>query len=85
MDPEINSSGTDTLISTTFPYDRTSAQADWEIRALAVAVLKLLDREAPLLLGDFTIERHLDGTETATPAYSKVWRAALPRRDAMPD
>ena len=51
---------------------RGAAFADWEIRELAIEVLRLLQKEAPLLFGDFTIERLPDGTETATPEYSKV-------------
>ena len=46
--------------------------ADWEIRRLALAVLELLQREAPLLFGDFEIEELPDGTSIATPTYSKV-------------
>ena len=51
---------------------RGAAFADWEIRELAIEVLRLLQEESPLLFGDFTIGRLPDGTETATPAYSKV-------------
>ena len=51
---------------------RGAAYADWEIRHLAIKVLKILQQEAPLLFGDFTIEDLTDGTEIATPAYSKV-------------
>lgn len=46
--------------------------ADWEIRRLAIVVLQILQREAPLLFGDFTIDDLPDGTRTATPTYSKV-------------
>ena len=46
--------------------------ADWEIRSLALRVLDVLQEEAPLLFGDFTVEELPDGTKTATPAYSKV-------------
>lgn len=51
---------------------RAATHADWEIRRLAVAVLEVLQREAPLLFGDFTISDLPDGTRIATPAYSKV-------------
>ena len=51
---------------------RAASHADWEIRRLAIAVLKILQREAPLLFGDFSIERLTDGTMVATPVYSKV-------------
>ena len=47
-------------------------QADWEIRLLAIMVLEVLQREAPLLFGDFVIEEQTDGTKVATPEYSKV-------------
>ena len=51
---------------------RGAAFADWEIRELAIEVLRLLQKEAPLLFGDFTVDRLPDGTEIATPVYSKV-------------
>ena len=51
---------------------RGAVFADWEIRNLAIRVLKELQKEAPLLFGDFTIEQLPDGTKTATPKYSKV-------------
>ncbi len=51
---------------------RGSALADWEIRRVALKVLEALQKEAPLLFGDFTVEDLLDGTQTARPVYSKV-------------
>ena len=51
---------------------RASAYADNEIRRLAIMVLKLLQKEAPLLFGDFEISRMDDGNEIATPEHSKV-------------
>ena len=51
---------------------RGSAFADVEIRRLAIMVLEVLQVEAPLLFGDFTIETLPDGSKTATPEYSKV-------------
>ncbi len=51
---------------------RGAAYADWEIRRLALMVLNLLECEAPLLFGDFTVEDLPDGTQIATPKYSKV-------------
>ncbi len=51
---------------------RAAPFADWEIRNLAIEVLEILQRESPLMFGDFTIEDMPDGTRTATPAYSKV-------------
>jgi thymidylate synthase (FAD) len=51
---------------------RGASYADWEIRGLAIRVLEILQQEAPLLFGDFTIEELPDGTRTAKPKYSKV-------------
>ena len=51
---------------------RGASFADWEIRRLAIAVLKILQKEAPLLFGDFSVEELPDGTRIATPAHSKV-------------
>ena len=51
---------------------RGASFADWEIRKLAIAVLELLQQEAPLLFGDFSVESLPDGTKVATPEYSKV-------------
>ncbi len=51
---------------------RGASFADWEIRKLAIAVLEVLQKEAPLLFGDFTVETLSDGTQTATPKHSKV-------------
>ena len=51
---------------------RGASFADWEIRILAIKVLKLLQCEAPLLFGDFRIEDMPDGTQIATPEFSKV-------------
>ena len=51
---------------------RGASYADWEIRRLALRVLELLQPEAPLLFGDFSVEDLPDGTQIATPAYSKV-------------
>ncbi|MBM3944509.1 MAG: FAD-dependent thymidylate synthase [SAR202 cluster bacterium] len=46
--------------------------ADWEIRRLALIILRILQKESPLLFGDFTIGKLPDGTETAKPVHSKV-------------
>jgi len=51
---------------------RGAAYADWEIRVLALKVLNILKDESPLLFRDFTVESLPDGTQTATPRYSKV-------------
>ena len=50
---------------------RGASYADWEIRRLAISVLEILEAEAPLLFGDFTIDMLPDGTKVATPTYSK--------------
>ena len=51
---------------------RASKYADEEIRRLALLVLEMLQAEAPLLFGDFTIAELPDGAKIATPQYSKV-------------
>ena len=54
---------------------RASKYADEEIRRLALLVLEMLQAEAPLLFGDFTIEQLPDGAKIATPntpRFSKV-------------
>ena len=50
-----------------FIETRASQYADIEIR-----ILRFLQAEAPLMFGDFTISVLDDGTEVATPEYSKV-------------
>ena len=51
---------------------RAASFADWEIRSLAIQVLHLLQDESPLMFGDFEIDDLSDGTQVATPKYSKV-------------
>ncbi len=51
---------------------RGAAYADWEIRRLALRVLDILKREAPLLFGDFEVAELPDGTRTAASKYPKV-------------
>ena len=51
---------------------RAAGFADWEIRRLALRILVLLQKEAPLLFGDFVVEDLPDGTQIATPKYPKV-------------
>lgn len=48
---------------------RATEHADVEIRALAVACLKLLQNQAPVLFGDFHISRLADGSEMAVSPY----------------
>lgn len=51
---------------------RATPYADWEIRRLAIRVLRILQEREPLLFGDFVIEPYHDGTEIAHPKYWKV-------------
>ena len=51
---------------------RSSSFADTEIRNVAITVLEILQKEAPLLFGDFTFDTMPDGTRIASPKYSKV-------------
>ena len=51
---------------------RATRYADWEICALALQVLDLLQREAPIMFGDFEVSELPDGTRVAAPEYSKV-------------
>jgi thymidylate synthase (FAD) len=51
---------------------RGDAAADAEIRRLAVAILRLLQTEAPNLFGDYTIESLPDGGESVSTAHEKV-------------
>ena len=51
---------------------RGAGFADWEIRNLAIIILKILEQESPLLFSDFTIDKLPDGTLTAKPKYSKI-------------
>ncbi len=51
---------------------RAAAAADVEIRALFVAVLRILQDEAPNLFGDYSIVLLPDGTEAAETKWRKV-------------
>ena len=51
---------------------RGAVYADTEIRYVSIEMLKLLQQEAPLLFQDFIIDDLPDGTQIATPKYSKV-------------
>lgn len=55
-----------------FIETRASEHADAEIRRLALIALRLLGDDAPLLFGDFRIEKRADGSEITAPLYSKV-------------
>ena len=51
---------------------RGSPSADVEIRRLAVAVLRVLQEEAPNIFGDLRISAQEDGTETVDTEFAKV-------------
>ncbi len=51
---------------------RCGEGAEQEIRRMAVAILRLLQQEAPLFFGDFDIYRGDDGADAARVAYHKV-------------
>jgi thymidylate synthase (FAD) len=51
---------------------RAGEGAELEIRRLAIAVLRVLQREAPALFSDFEIYRAADGHEAARAVYHKV-------------
>jgi thymidylate synthase (FAD) len=51
---------------------RGSRHADVEIRKLAVAVLKVMQREAPNLFGDYELVSLPDGTHEANTTFRKV-------------
>ncbi|MBL8821420.1 MAG: FAD-dependent thymidylate synthase [Planctomycetia bacterium] len=51
---------------------RGSRHADVEIRKLAIAVLKVMQREAPNLFGDYELTTLPDGTHEASTPYRKV-------------
>ena len=51
---------------------RSSEGAELEIRRMAVAVIRLLEREAPGLFSDFEIYQAYDRREAARVVYHKV-------------
>lgn len=51
---------------------RSSEAAELEIRRLAVAVIRLLQQEAPAFFGDFEVYEAVDRREAATVRHSKV-------------
>jgi thymidylate synthase (FAD) len=51
---------------------RGSGTADVEIRRLAIAVLGLLQGEAPHIFGDLRVVVDADGSEVVETEYSKV-------------
>lgn len=51
---------------------RGNRHADVEIRKLAIAVLKIMQKESPNLFGDYKLIDLPDGTQEATTPYRKV-------------
>ena len=51
---------------------RANEHAEVEIRRLAVMILRELQREAPAIFGDYSIEKLADGTEVAHTEHRKV-------------
>ena len=51
---------------------RASQYADVEIRRLALALLHIMQVEAPLMFGDFEVKTLTDGVTIAEPRFSKV-------------
>jgi thymidylate synthase (FAD) len=51
---------------------RGDEHADVEIRKLAVAVLRIMQKEAPALFGDYEIRKLADGTEATHTQFRKV-------------
>ena len=55
-----------------FIESRAHEHAEVEIRKVAIQVLRILQREAPSLFGDYEITSLSDGAEVARTAYHKV-------------
>ena len=51
---------------------RASEWAETEIRRVALEMLRIMQREAPSMFGDYDIVRLEDGTEVARTPYEKV-------------
>ena len=51
---------------------RASEHAETEIRKVAIAMLRVLKREAPNVFGDYSLESLDDGTEAASTNFRKV-------------
>lgn len=51
---------------------RGSEHADTEIRAVAVALLRIMKQAAPNIFGDYEIRRHADGTDVVHTPHQKV-------------
>jgi len=51
---------------------RANEHADVEIRKLAVAILRIMQRACPNVFGDFSIDRLPDGSEVACTQHHKV-------------
>lgn len=51
---------------------RANEHAETEIRAVGIAVLRVLQKESPSLFGDYRIEKLADGSEVARTDHRKV-------------
>jgi len=51
---------------------RGDEHADVEIRKLAVAVLRIMQKEAPAIFGDYEVRKLADGTEATSTPHRKV-------------
>ena len=59
---------------------RAAPFADWEIRSLALQVLNILQRESPIMFGDFEVSDLPDGTQIAVPEYSGLTLSGINNR-----
>lgn len=51
---------------------RANDHADVEIRSVAVGILRIMQREAPNIFGDYEIRPHVDGSDVAYTEHRKV-------------
>jgi len=51
---------------------RASEWADVEIRKVAVQILRIMQKEAPSMFGDYQVVELPDGTEVARTEHEKV-------------
>jgi thymidylate synthase (FAD) len=51
---------------------RANEWADVEIRKVALAILRIMQKEAPSMFGDYAVVELADGTEVARTPHEKV-------------
>jgi thymidylate synthase (FAD) len=51
---------------------RASEWADVEIRKVALAILRIMQKEAPSMFGDYAVVELADGTQVARTPHEKV-------------